>query len=128
MPLLGARYAGRLIWHRCLGSGSWRSRNSPPGGDGFRSWPPQIDQGDGERYGLNIAVLNRNKRSIVLDLKDAADRERFLSLCTKADVLIENNRPGAMDRLGLGFAEVKRVQPRIVYCSVSGYGHEGPYS
>src|SRR5437763_14357170 len=76
----------------------------PPGGDGFRSWPPMVDQGDGERYGLNFAVLNRNKRSVVLDLKDAAGRERFLSLCAKADVIIENNRPGAMDRLGLGFA------------------------
>jgi succinate---hydroxymethylglutarate CoA-transferase len=100
----------------------------PPGGDGFRSWPPLVDQGDGEPYGLNYAVLNRNKRSIVLDLKHAADRERFLALCAAADVLVENNRPGAMDRLGLGFAQVKRVQPRIVYCSVSGYGHEGPYA
>ena len=100
----------------------------PPGGDGFRTWPPQVDQGDGERYGLNFAVLNRNKRSVVLDLKDPADRERFLALCAKADVLVENNRPGAMDRLGLGFADVKKVQPAIVYCSVSGYGHEGPYA
>jgi crotonobetainyl-CoA:carnitine CoA-transferase CaiB-like acyl-CoA transferase len=100
----------------------------PPGGDGFRTWPPVVDQGDGEPCGLSYAVLNRNKRSIALDLKNADDRGRFLSLCAKAEVLVENSRPGAMDRLGLGFADVKRVQPRIVYCSISGYGHEGPYA
>jgi crotonobetainyl-CoA:carnitine CoA-transferase CaiB-like acyl-CoA transferase len=103
----------------------------PPGGDGFRQWPPQVSAGadaGGEPYGINFAVLNRNKRSIVLDLKQPADRGRFLSLCAKADVLVENNRPGAMDRLGLGFEDARRVQPRIVYCSVSGYGHSGPYS
>src|SRR5437867_84851 len=149
MALLGARYAwrfdmGPLSGLRVLEAAQFAAgpfpgllladfgadvvKVEPPGGDGFRTWPPQIDQGDGEPYGLSYAVLNRNKRSIVLDLKDAADRERFLALCAKADVLIENSRPGAMDRLGLGFADVKRVQPRIVYCSVSGYGHAGPYA
>src|SRR5437879_12399644 len=68
----------------------------PPGGDGFRNWPPQVDSGDGEPYGISFAVLNRNKRSVVLDLKNAGDRARFLALCAKADVLVENNRPGAM--------------------------------
>jgi len=100
----------------------------PPGGDGFRSWPPHLPSGDGEQYGMNFAVLNRNKRSVVLDLKNAGDRGRFLSLCAKADVLVENNRPGAMDRLALGFPDVRAVQPRIVYCSVSGYGQKGPYA
>ena len=100
----------------------------PPGGDGFRSWPPQVDCGDAGAFGMNFAVLNRNKRSVVLDLKAPADRARFLSLCAKADVLLENNRPGAMARLGLGFAEVRAVQPKIVYCSVSGYGQSGPYA
>lgn len=100
----------------------------PPGGDGFRHWPPQVAAGDGEPYGINFAVLNRNKRSVVLDLKQSADRGRFLSLCAKADVLVENSRPGAMERLGLGFADVRGVQPAIVYCSVSGYGQTGPYA
>ncbi len=100
----------------------------PPGGDGFRTWPPQVDSGDGEPYGMNFAVLNRNKRSVVLDLKSDADRARFLSLCAKADVLVENNRPGAMERLGLGFDAVRAVRPTIVYCSVSGYGQTGPYA
>src|SRR5947207_792397 len=100
----------------------------PPGGDGFRNWPPQVDSGDGEAYGISFAVLNRNKRSVVLDLKNAGDRARFLALCAKADVLVENNRPGAMERLGLGFADVRRVQPKIVYCSVTGYGQTGPYA
>ena len=100
----------------------------PPGGDGFRNWPPQVDSGDGEPYGISFAVLNRNKRSVVLDLKNAGDRARFLALCAKADVLVENNRPGAMERLGLGFADVRQVQPKIVYCSVTGYGQTGPYA
>jgi len=100
----------------------------PPGGDGFRNWPPQVDSGGGEPYGISFAVLNRNKRSVVLDLKNAGDRARFLLLCAKADVLVENNRPGAMERLGLGFADVCRVQPKIVYCSVTGYGQTGPYA
>jgi crotonobetainyl-CoA:carnitine CoA-transferase CaiB-like acyl-CoA transferase len=95
----------------------------PPGGDGFRAWPPLVDG-----YSLSFAVMNRNKRSIELDLKSPAGRERFLQLAAKADVIVENNRPGALDRLGLGFEDVKRVQPKIVYCSVSGYGHTGPYA
>jgi succinate---hydroxymethylglutarate CoA-transferase len=100
----------------------------PPGGDGFRNWPPQVDSGDGEPYGISFAVLNRNKRSVVLELKNAEDRARFLSLCAKADVLVENSRPGAMERLGLAFADVRRVQPKVVYCSVTGYGQTGPYA
>src|SRR5438552_3492253 len=86
----------------------------PPGGDGFRNWPPQVDSGDGEPYGISFAVLNRNKRSVVLDLKNAGDRARFLALCAKADVLVENNRPGAMERLGLSFADVRQGQPKTL--------------
>lgn len=99
----------------------------PPEGDGLRSWPPHVDDGAGEMYSLNFASVNRNKRSIVLDLKTTEGVRRAKQLCRGADVVLENYRPGAMDRLGLGYGDLAKECPRLVYCSVSGYGHRGPY-
>lgn len=93
----------------------------PPGGDTLRSWPP-ITAGFSE----NFASLNRNKRSVVLDLKRPDDLEVALSLCDQADVVLENNRPGVMDRLGLGYAALSASRPELVYCSISAYGQSGP--
>ena len=73
-----------------------------------------------------FTALNRNKRAIALDLKQAAGREEFLRLAAAADVIVEGFRPGVMDRLGLGYEAVRAVNPRIVYCSISGYGQTGP--
>ena len=75
-----------------------------------------------------FAAYNRNKRSVVLDLKDPADKEKFLKLVATSDVVLENNRPGVMDRLGLGFEDLKKVNPRIIFASISGFGQYGPYS
>ncbi len=72
--------------------------------------------------------INRNKRSIALDLKAAADLEIALRLCDGADVVVENFRPGTLDRLGLGFEQLRTRNPRLVYCSISGFGQTGPYS
>jgi succinate---hydroxymethylglutarate CoA-transferase len=99
----------------------------PPEGDGLRNWPPHVDDGAGEMYSLNFASVNRNKRSIVLDLKTAEGVRRAKNLCRCADVVLENYRPGAMDRLGLGYSDLAREYPHLVYCSISGYGHRGPY-
>jgi crotonobetainyl-CoA:carnitine CoA-transferase CaiB-like acyl-CoA transferase len=93
----------------------------PKGGDTLRAWPPITDG-----YSENFASLNRNKRSVTLDLKDPADIEQARTLLKDADVLIENNRPGVMDRLGLGYAVISELNPRIVYCSISAYGQTGP--
>ncbi|HEX6635126.1 MAG TPA: CoA transferase [Usitatibacter sp.] len=93
----------------------------PQGGDTMRQWPPITDG-----YSENFASLNRNKRSVTLDLKDPADRERARELVLGADVLIENNRPGVMARLGLGYDSFKGEHPKLVYCSVSAFGQEGP--
>lgn len=93
----------------------------PDGGDGLRAWPP-LTAGFSE----NFASLNRNKRSVTLDLKSASGKAAALSLCAQADVVIENNRPGVMGRLGLGFDDIRAANPKIVYASISGFGQEGP--
>lgn len=94
---------------------------NPAGGDTLRSWPP-ISEGFSE----NFASLNRNKRSVTLDLKNPDDVEKFRLLVRTADVLIENNRPGVMKRLGVGFDTLKSINPRLVMASISAYGQTGP--
>ena len=96
---------------------------NPEGGDTLRSWPP-ITEG----YSENFASLNRNKRSVTLNLKNPADIALFRQLAADAQVLIENNRPGVMDRLGVGFEALSALNPALVYCSVSAYGQTGPRS
>ncbi len=71
--------------------------------------------------------LNRGKKSIVLDLKSDAGREALLDLCRDADVFVESFRPGVVDRLGVGLEQVSAINPRIVYCSISAFGQDGPY-
>jgi len=93
----------------------------PPDGDTLRQWPP-ITEGFSE----NFASLNRNKHSLTLNLKDEQDRQVAKRLVLQADVLIENNRPGVMDRLGLGVEAFKADHPDLVYCSISAFGQEGP--
>jgi len=100
----------------------------PDGGDDMRNWPPITDDGHGRGYSENFASVNRNKRSIAIDLKDAAQVGRLKTLCAKADAIIENFRPGVLDRLGLGYKDLSVASPRLVYCSINGYGHSGPYA
>ncbi|AOY94773.1 carnitine dehydratase [Cupriavidus sp. USMAA2-4] len=93
----------------------------PPEGDTLRQWPP-LSAGFSE----NFASLNRNKHSVALNLKDPADAALARRLVLDADVVVENNRPGVMDRLGLGYAAFRDEKPGLVYCSVSAYGQSGP--
>lgn len=95
----------------------------PPSGDGLRQWPP-LNEG----YSENFAALNRNKRSVALDLKAPADLALARKLILEADVVVENNRPGVMDRLGLGYASFADSRPQLLYCSISAYGQSGPRS
>jgi formyl-CoA transferase len=77
---------------------------------------------------LGFLNMNRNKRSVALNLKSKAGRELLLRLAEGADILVENYRPGAMKRLGLGYDDVKTVNPRLVYTSISGFGQTGPWA
>jgi len=71
--------------------------------------------------------FNRGKKSVVLNLKEARDRDALLALCDGADVFVETFRPGVMERLGIGYAQLAARNPRIVYCSISAFGQDGPY-
>jgi crotonobetainyl-CoA:carnitine CoA-transferase CaiB-like acyl-CoA transferase len=95
----------------------------PPEGDSLRQWPPLRDG-----FSENFASLNRGKRSVLLNLKDGTDLARARELVLNADVLVENNRPGAMQRLGLGWDWFKERKPSLIYCSISAYGQSGPRS
>ena len=91
----------------------------PGEGDDTRAFAPPF-QGDQAAYFLSV---NRNKKSVTLDMKSERGKEILWRLIDVSDVLVENFRPGAMDRLGLGYEAVKARHPSIVYCSISGFGH-----
>jgi CoA:oxalate CoA-transferase len=95
---------------------------NPDGGDDSRRFEPFF-QGQSAYF----ASLNRGKESIALDLKDEADRAVFLKLIGRADVLVENFRPGTLERLGLGYEALRVVNPRLIYAAVSGFGQTGPW-
>lgn len=98
----------------------------PQGGDDARGWgPPFVGEGD-ERESAYFLSVNRSKRSLRLDLKDEADLTRLRRLIARADVLVENFRPGVMDRLGLSTAELEAINDRLVVLSISGFGEGGP--
>ncbi len=94
-----------------------------PEGDGMRQWPPLSDG-----YSENFASVNRNKRSVVLDLKNPKDLEAARALVRSADAVIENYRPGVMARNGLDYATLSKDQPDLVYASISAFGQTGPRS
>jgi crotonobetainyl-CoA:carnitine CoA-transferase CaiB-like acyl-CoA transferase len=95
---------------------------SPPDGDPYRYFAP------GEYYSPNFAHLHRNKQSILLDLKSPEGKKVCLDLAGKADVFVENFRPGVADRLGLGYETLRTLNPKLVYCSISAFGKSGPYA
>ena len=95
----------------------------PGSGDDTRHWgPPFI--GEESAYFLSI---NRNKRSLTLNMRDPQAKEIFLKLAKNSDVVVENFTPGVMERFGLDYEAVNKINPKIVYCSISGFGQDGPY-
>src|SRR5687768_8746098 len=93
----------------------------PGTGDEMRSYTPKFGTDS-----VNFALLNRGKRSIAIDLKAQNAVSRLRPLLEKADVIVEQFRPGVMDRLGLGYEAASALNPRVVYCSITGYGQSGP--
>ena len=97
----------------------------PPGGEWTRLGG-EIDELNAQRLGLAFCVQNSDKQLVEIDLKDPAGLASVLSLVEDADVFVENYRPGVAERLGLGVEAVRARNPRIVYCSLSAYGAQGP--
>jgi formyl-CoA transferase len=104
----------------------------PGRGDPRRSIPPYATDDQGRRVAGGFIGYNRNKKSLALNLRDEAGRQILKDLAKVSDVVVENLRPGAMDKLGLGYETLKAVNPRLVYAAISGFGrlegHTGPYS
>ncbi|HEU5393673.1 MAG TPA: CoA transferase, partial [Candidatus Methylomirabilis sp.] len=95
----------------------------PDGGDDTRRMGPPFITGESAAF----LAMNRNKRSLALDLKKEEGRDLFRRLARRADVLVENFRPGTMEKLGLGYEALREIHSGIIYCSVSGFGRTGPY-
>jgi crotonobetainyl-CoA:carnitine CoA-transferase CaiB-like acyl-CoA transferase len=129
LPLAGLRvleigqYTTAPLVARNLGAlGAEVLKIEPPNGDAARGWPPQ-QHGQGYFFTLS----NSDKRSVCLDLRDSGDRERFASLLRAADVLVENLKPGSLDKLGFDAAARERINPALVYCAISGFGADAAY-
>ena len=95
-----------------------------PGAGDYMRWTPPLVDGQSALFD----AVNRNKRSIELDLKSEGGKDALLRLVTTADVLVEGNRPGVMDRLGLGWEVLHERNPKLVMCSITGYGQDGPFA
>jgi crotonobetainyl-CoA:carnitine CoA-transferase CaiB-like acyl-CoA transferase len=128
-PLAGLR----VVEVSMLGPGNLTTHLADLGADVIKVEPPQGDYGRRmtwpivEGVSLLFLHISRGKKSIVLDLRTDIGRETFLELVRDADAVVEAMRPGGLERRGLGFEELKKVNPKIVFCTISGYGMTGPY-
>ncbi len=125
--VLAGPWAGQMLAD--LGADVIKVEN-PEGGDDTRAWgPPFVEGADGEN--LSAAYYhstNRNKRSIAVDLKTLEGRETVRRLCASADVVIENFKRGGLEKYGLDYESLKAINPKLVYCSITGFGQNGPYA
>jgi len=92
----------------------------PQGGDPFRGWGEKL-------YSATFCSLNRNKKSLALDIRRDEGRDILLKLIARSDILIENFRPGTLEKRGFGYEQMREINPKMIYCSISGFGHSGPY-
>ncbi len=95
-------------------------KNSP---DYIRFFPPTFN-----KEGAGYIAVNRNKKSLALDLRSDRGKEIFFRLVEKSDVVVEQYRPGVLAKMGLGYEKAKKVNPRVIYCSITGFGQTGPYA
>jgi crotonobetainyl-CoA:carnitine CoA-transferase CaiB-like acyl-CoA transferase len=106
-----------------LGAEVWKIEN-PAGGDDTRSWTPPSVEG----ISTYFLAANRNKKSVAVDLKTAQGRAIVAELAAKADVLVENLRPSSLRSAGLAYEQLSAINPRLIHCSISGYGRDGPFA
>ena len=100
-----------------------------PGGDDTRGWgPPFVENADGTRDAAYFHAANRGKSSVVADFRNASDLARVVDLIREADVVIENFKLGGLAQFGLDYATLAAINPRLIYCSITGFGHTGPYA
>lgn len=101
---------------------------NPNGGDDTRSWGPPYPEGTGPEHGFSsyFAAANRGKRSLTVNFADPAGLEILKKLAAESDILVENYKAGTLARYGLGYEDLKKVNPRLIYCSITGYGQTGP--
>lgn len=116
--VLGGPFATQLL----ADHGADVIKLEPPQGDEVRDWGPPFHEGDAAYF----VGINRNKRSVGLDLGKEEGREVLLKLLEGADVLIENFKPGSMEKWGIGYKDLKERFPRLIYCKISGFGNDGP--
>lgn len=117
--LLPGPYSSRIL----ADFGAEVIKIEPPGGGDWLRYVPPLEDG----VSLLFRALNRGKKSLTLNLKSDEGRSIFMRLIPTADVLLEGFRPGVMERLGLGYEQLARANPRLIYCALTGYGPEGPY-
>lgn len=125
--VLAGPWAGQILAD--LGADVIKVEN-PKGGDDTRHWgPPFITGADGENLGAAYYhSTNRGKRSVTADLRDPQDQEFVRRLVSRADILIENFKTGGLEKYGLDYHSARTLNPRLVYCSITGFGHNGPYA
>ena len=118
--VLSGPYANK--WLALMGADVLKIEN-PKDPDITRSYEPMVNG-----HSAYYPAFNHNKKSLTLNLKDPRAKEIFRQLVKDADIVMENFRPGVMDKLGLGYEELSKINPGIIYASISGYGTYGPYS
>ena len=125
--ILAGPWLGQLLAD--LGAEVWKVER-PGSGDDTRQWgPPYLKDKNDEDTSEAAYFLsaNRGKKSICIDIRSDEGQELIKKLVGKADILIENYKTGDLDRYGLGYEDLQRINPGLIYCSITGFGHTGPY-
>ncbi|WAT17760.1 CaiB/BaiF CoA-transferase family protein [Aurantiacibacter sp. MUD11] len=123
--ILAGPFAGQVL----ADLGAEVHKVESPEGDDTRKWgPPFLDRADGSKDAAYFHAANRGKDTIIADFNRADDKAKVLELIRDADVLIENFKTGSLDKFGLDYESLKKINPRLVYCSITGFGHDGPYA
>ena len=123
--ILAGPWAGQIL----ADLGAEVTKVESPDGDDTRTWgPPFVENPDGTRDAAYFHACNRGKSSVVIDFRTPEGQAQVRALATEADVLIENFKVGSLARYGLDFASLSALNPRLVYCSITGFGQDGPYA